>query len=218
MIVRMAPLNKLFKSKIKNVPLLNVCLITNFVSLAPGMNVIKQEESTNSIGIAQINMELLYSPMMYIYNRIHTLTIAVETTPNPIYDVVTLPLDKFGLIKDFFFTMHGKEDFITGQMDNFFDELIELEIFNLKENQQTKQKMLILHTKLDSSMLNYYIPIKRLGHTLPTGIYYHSFSSDPKSSQILGGLTGKNHLIRLKLKKFDGFVNFYIGEYLKEIF
>lgn len=218
MVVRMAPLKKLFKSKIKDIPLLNVSLLTNFVSLAPGMNVIKQIEKTTSVSIAQINMELLYSPMIYIYHKVHILTIPIETTPNAIYDIVTIPLNNFNLIKDFFLTIHKKEDFINDQIDKFSDELIELEIYNLKENPQTKQKNFILHTKLDSIMLNYYIPIKRLGHTLPMGVYYHSFSPEPKSSQMMGGLDGTNYLIRIKLKKNDGFVKFYVSEYQKEFF
>jgi hypothetical protein len=219
LVVKIAPLKKIFKSKIKNIPLLNVCLISNFVNLAPGMNTIKRSENNQSIiSIAQINTELLYSPILYIYNKIHFLSVAIENTSNAVYDTVILSLDNFNLIKDFFFTIHDKDDYIAGKMNKFSDNLIELEILQVKENPQTKQKMIFQHTKLDSSMLNYYIPIKRLGHTLPTGIYYHSFSSDPRSSQILGGLMGTGYLLRLKIKKMDGFVKFYVGEYLKEIF
>ena len=223
MVVKMAPLKKLFKNKIKDTPLLNICLISNFINLAPGMIMQnptennQQNNQQNTFPIVPLNEELVTQPTMYIYDKFHPLTVAIQATPNPIYDIAVVPLDKFGLIKDFFFTIIEKDDLISGRIDKFSDQLIELEILQIKENPQTHQKMLALHSKLDSSMLNYYIPIKKLDHKLPSGIYYHSFSANPKSSQILGGLAGLGYVIRIKVKKMDGFIKFYANEYYKEI-
>ncbi|XWV24769.1 mg639 protein [Tupanvirus deep ocean] len=218
MVVKMAPLKKLFKSKIKDIPLLNICLLSNTVNLAPGMTVHNPSENNqqNPLSIMPLNTELMNYPMLYVYDKIHSITIPIQTSPNPIYDVAVIPLDRFGFIKDFFFTIVEKEDFISNHINKYADELIELEILQLKEMPQNQQKMLVTHTKLDSSMLNYYIPIKKLGHKLPNGVYYYSFSSEPKSSQILGGLLGTNYLVRIKVKKMNGFIKFYVNEYHKE--
>ncbi|XWV26012.1 putative BTB/POZ domain-containing protein [Tupanvirus soda lake] len=218
MVVKMAPLKKLFKNKIKDIPLLNICILSNTVSLAPGMTVQNSSDSNqqNQFSIVPLNTELTNYPMLYIYDKIHPITIPIQTSPNAIYDVAVIPLDRFGFIKDFFFTIVEKEDFISNRINKFADELIELEILQLKEIPQNQQKMLVTHTKVDTSMLNYYIPIKKLGHKLPNGVYYYSFSSEPKSSQLLGGLLGTGYLVRIKVKKMNGFIKFYVNEYHKE--
>jgi hypothetical protein len=236
LVVKMAPLKKLFKNKIKEIPLLNVCLISNFINLAPSISVLQNNNShdhvsqhnvslnkqgnqiSNTISQIPINIELKTQPIMYLYDKTHPIIIPIQTTPNPIYDVAIVPLDKFGFIKDFFFTIVEKEDFISNRINKFSEELIEMEILQLKEIPQAQtQKTLVLHSKLDSSMLNYYIPLKRLGHKLPNGIYYYSFSSDPKNNQILGGLLGIGYILRIKVKKMDGYIKFYANEYHKEI-
>lgn len=215
--VKIAQLQKIFKnnSKIKDIPLLNVFLISNYVTLAPSM--IMQGES-KSMTSEQINAELLDYPIMYMYNKIHFLSLPIQSTSNIIFDTVTVPLDMFGLIKDFFFVIISKDDYIENRIDKFTDALIEIEIFELLVNDLTHEKTFNLYNKIDSVILNKYEPLKRLGHLLPNGIYYHSFSANPKCSQIIGGLIGKNFFIQIKVKKMDGIINFYINEYHKEIF
>lgn len=229
LVVKLAPLKKLFKNGIKDIPLLNICLISNFINLAPVSSVIQNNpvqdnstkgsrtEQSKSIIQIPINDELKNRPIMYLYDKTHSVNITIQSTSNPIYDVAVIPLDKFGFIKDFFFTIVEKEDFISNRIDKFAHELIELEILCVKENPQNQQKMLTLHSKLDSILLNYYIPLKTLGHKLPNGVYYYSFSADPKCNQILGGLMGNGYVIRIKVKKMDGIIKFYANEYHREI-
>ena len=195
LILTMASTKSIFKTKPKDIPLLNVSLIANFVTLVKHITV----------------------PSMYIYDRYHTLVYNIQTIANPIYDVAIIPLDKFGLIKEFFFVIMDKSNAISNKMNCYSNNLIEMEILQLKENQQTKQKTLILHTKLDSVMLNYYIPIKKLGHKLPVGIYYYSFSADPSCSSIRGGLYGNNYMLHIKVKKMDGVIKLFVNEYRQEL-
>jgi len=222
MFVKMAPTKKLFKNKIKDIPLLNIYLVSNFVNLAPTMSFVEDPHNKpQTITQIPINTELKTQPMLYLYEKMHPIIVPIQTTPNPIFDIAFIPLDKFGFIKDFFFTIIEKDDFIANRIDKFSDSLVELEILQINDvidSQGQPQKTLVPYCKLDSSMLNYYIPLKRLGHKLPNGIYYYSFSSDPKCNQILGGLLGMGYMIRIKVKKMDGVIKFYANEYYKEIF
>ena len=212
MIVKMAPLKKLFKNGIKDIPLLNVSLISNFIKFAPSIHSHQIVDKDHGyISNVPINVEHKMHPIMYLYECAQPMLIGIQNTSNPIFDVAIVPLDKLGFIKDFFFTIIEKNDFISDKIDKFADELIELEILEIQG------KTLMLHSKMDSFLLNYYIPYKYLGHKLPPGIYYHSFSSDPKCNRILGGLLGNNYLLRIKVKKMDGYIKFYANEYVKFI-
>ena len=161
---------------------------------------------------APINTDIKKVPIMYIYDKLHTNTVPIQTTTNSIYDIAIIQLEQFGFIKDFFFTIIDKDNYINNRINIFSTNFIELEIVQIVD-----QKNFILHTKLDAILLNSYIPIKKLGHKLPNGIYYYSFSSDPKENQLLGGLDGTNYVIRIKVKKMSGVVKFYSNEYIKEI-
>ena len=191
LIVKTTALNKIIKNNsnkpIPNLPLLNICLITNYISIS-------NPSFVNSC----------------IYDRVHSTIVPISSTVNPIYDVTMIPLNKVGFVKDFFFTIISKEDYIANRIDIFKDELIEVEILYIHNNQP------VLHTKLDSIMMNSYIPLKKLGHALPVGVYYHSFV--PSENQSLGGLWGKNYVLKIKTKKIDGIIKFYATEYLEYIF
>lgn len=188
LIVKTTALNKIIKNNsnktVPNLPLLNICLIANYIS--------------------SINTPIINS---YIYDRIHSTIVPIPSTANSIYDVTIIPLNKVGFVKDFFFMIIAKDDYVANRIDIFKDELIELEILYVHNNQ------LILHTRLDSIMMNSYIPLKKLGHTLPLGVYYHSFV--PSNSQSLGGLWGKNYVLKIKTKKMNGIIKFYATEYLE---
>ena len=217
LIVKLASLKKIFKNKIKNIPLLNVCLLANYINLAPNMNIATDQKDNLSKQIP-INIELKNYAMMYLYNHTHMFDVTIQPSTNPVHDNVVISLGKFGLIKDFFFTILTKEDVIANRIDTFTDELIEIEIMYLQKKQEPPHESLVYHSKLDAIMLNSYIPIKQLKHKLPSGIYYYSFSSDSTQNKILGGLPGNNFLLNIKVKKMNGMIKFYAREYVKQIF
>lgn len=207
-IVKITSLKNIFKNKTKEIPLLNVCLIANYANLFPFTQVMDK----NNIVTVPVNTSLKNDPVLYVFNRTHMPLVPIETSVNPLYDTIIVPLDEFGFIKDFYFTIIEANDSMSGVMNKFADELIELEILNIKNG-----KNVLLHSKLDSIMLNQYIPLKKLGHCLPKGIYYYSFSSDPNQSMMLGGLVGSGYILRIKIKKTRGLIKFYINEYVREI-
>ena len=85
--------------------------------------------------------------------------------------------------------------------------LFEIEIYN-NDNK--------LITKMDSYMLNKFLPKNYLGYELIDGIYYYSFASEPLNNFITGGIDGNKHYIIVKtLKDFDGVINMYVNNYQK---
>ena len=81
-----------------------------------------------------------------------------------------------------------------------------------------KNKQLI-HSKVDAMMMNSYMPLKKLGHKLSKGIYYHTFSSNPLSSEILGCLSEDTVIIyELKLRKWKVWLNFMERPLLKSFY
>lgn len=208
--VKMPSIKNLFKGKAKDIPLLNVCLVTNFIHLSPVMFL---PNKNGTIEQVPINTELYMRPLLYVYDHLHSFTVEIQNTANPIYDTVIIPLNNYKLIKDFFFVIVNKEDHIMNRIDRFMDDLIEMEIIEIKEKQKP-----VPYCKLDSYLLNYYLPNKYLGHPLQSGIYYYTFSTNPKSSQMNGGLWGSNYLVYLKIKKISGVVRFYATEYQQEMF
>uniref|UniRef100_A0A6G6ACZ5 BTb family protein n=1 Tax=Borely moumouvirus TaxID=2712067 RepID=A0A6G6ACZ5_9VIRU len=210
LVVKMSPLNNLFKKVVSDIKLLNIFLIGNFVNFADKINIINNK---NSLIQVPVNSELKQTPMLYIYERTHAIDIPIHQIENNIYNVTILPLDKYGFIKDFFFVI--KENDHVEEVDKFSNSLIEMEILHVvsTDNKQT----LVPYSKLDTKMLNHYIPLKLFGNKLPTGIYYYSFSSDPSSSKIMGGFDGSNYIIRLKTKKIQGKIMIYINEYCRII-
>jgi hypothetical protein len=193
LVVKMAPLKNLFKNKTVDIPLLNVCLIANYMNVVP--------------------LTAEPKPTPYLFDRTHIVTLPIQPTQHPTFDVIIIPLDGLGYIKDFFFTLIDKNDIISGFIDKFSDNLIEMEILQFNPD-----KKIIPYSKLDTPLLNTYIPLNKLGHKLPTGIYYYSFSLDPMKHSISGGLLGSNYFLRIKVKKMSGHIRFYANEYyLKSI-
>lgn len=219
LIVKMAPLKKIFKNKIKEIPLLNVCLIANYINFPSSM---PNVDKNNNIIAMPLNNDIKKIPQVYVFDKLHTNIISIPPNSSLWYDIVVIPLAKFGLIKDFYFTIVSKEDFIANRMDKFSDDLIEMEILNITDNEKNDKavngKNIIPYCKLDAFLLNQYIPLKKLGYILPQGVYYYTFSSDPTRTQILGALNGIDFVVRLKIKKTDGIVKFFVNEYIPQIF
>ena len=142
-------------------------------------------------------------PSPYIFNRLHPLVCPVPISDNQIYDELTIPLTNMGLIKDFFFVIISKDNHIAGTIDRFCDNLIEIEI-NCDNT---------CLCKLDSTMLNYYIPLKNLSHKLPIGVYYYSFSLEPMKNIFLGGCVGQSCELRFRVKKLSDVIRLYVHEY-----
>ena len=176
LIVKIASLNKIFKDKVKDIPLLNAHLVATY-----------------------FNFPSQTAPIKYIYKS-HSIVLYLQPSIYPLYDILVLPLSQFGLIKDFYFA-------ITDKLDQFMDNLIEIEILSV-----ANPKNITLLTKVDSYMLNKYIPLTKLGHILPEGVYYYSFS-DPEQNNVLGGLLGKNYVIQFKTKKAPSIIKFYLNQF-----
>lgn len=213
-VVHISPLTRIFKGKSIEIPLLNVNLIGNFINLAPTMNVMRENYEVHP---TPVNTELRGDPIMYLYDKLYSVTAPIQITTNPIYNIAVIPLstrsnggEKVGLIKDFFFIIIENNG--STKIDNFSHELIEIEIMRIKDPKNVELLM-----KLDTFMLNQYIPLTKLGHVLPDGVYYHSFSADPKQCKMMGGLLGVSFYINIKIKKINGFVKFYFNEYSTEV-
>lgn len=97
---------------------------------------------------------------------------------------VDINLDNYGMIKDIII--------ITKEDNILFNNLIEIELIS-------KDK---IYSRMDSYILNEYIPLKKLNHILPEGIYYLSFNK-----------LGLNNILRIKTKKI-GLINIFINEIL----
>ncbi len=173
------------------------------------MSIINNGKITN----IPINTEIKEKEIVYLFDKNYYEVFPIINTSNQIYDYVLIPLNKYGLIKDFYFTITNRDDNINGIIDIFVDSLIEIEIIYVQNSENY-----VIHSKLDSQLLNKYIPLKKLGYSLPLGLYYYTFSSDPCANQMLGGLYGNDYLIRIKIKKMNGIVKFYLREYNFVIF
>lgn len=179
--IKLASIDKIFKNIVKEIPLLNICLFTN-MSTIPIKNISE-----------------------YFYEKTHTLAVPINIIESDIYNVALIPLSKFVLIKDFFFTIHTKESYEDKTFEPSPDELVEFEII--------QTKVASIHSKVDSDISNVYTPLRHLGYTLSPGIYYHTFSPDRHISTI--GFPGDNLLLQIKIKKMAGYVILHLNEIVK---
>jgi hypothetical protein len=187
--VKISPLERITKEK-KNIPLLNINLVCNLKHT-------KQHVEKN------------------IYTKLHTNIYPMIPQTNQHYNTFIIPLEKNNRIKDFFFVIMDREDIINNRIDRFQDDLIEIEFIHVVNNQ------VITHSVLNNIMMNMYIPIQYLDHVLPLGVYYYSFgfSSSTRSNNLDGirsdfGFCGKDYILRIKTKKTDNLIKFYINEYI----
>lgn len=190
--VQMSPLRKIFKDKIKNISLLNISLIV--------MHKNKMFEPKIPEKMAPL----------YMYERLHALNVQVQPTNHPIYDMAIVSLEGIGMIKDFALTIVTKENNIRDTVNVFSENLIELEIISASTNAP--------FCVLDATMMNSFVPLKKLGHVLPPGVYYNSFSADPRVHKYLGGVHGGDIVLRFKVKKASETIRLYVNEYHEVVF
>jgi len=204
LLLDIAPVNKIinnssrqFRQPTKEIPLLNVCLINNYVAFpkVPSNQVLPPTSILSKLH--KDNKEVLSDPAVYLYELSHCRILLVgDNCESNLFNIARIPLDPYGLIKDFYFGIMRKSDFDNNQMDKFIDGLIDLDIC-----ETTIPPQYLVHTQLDGSLMNQYIPLRKLGHRLPMGLYYYSFSADPTQSMILGEFIGTNSFLQMKLKK-----------------
>ena len=206
----------LFKSRTKDIPLLNISAhITYLNCLDPAFSVAREVGIIQDRGLAALSLPDPSIPSLPI-TRTHPIVIPITPSEHPIYDTVNVPLTSFGTIKDLFFTIASRDAAAKGTIGVYIDDLIELEILQLVIDPTTLIKSLRVHSRLESSMLNGYLPLQQLGHSLPSGIYYYSFSSDPLSPQVQGGLCGSDYVARFKVKKQCGCIQLFVREYRRD--
>jgi hypothetical protein len=183
-------------------PLLNAFLRCNFINTPYTV----PTNTNGKISMMAINKELVKVQSMYMYNIPHTIHIPIERGNNDFFNVTYISLSRLGNIKDFYCiicTTH--EDF--SRPDKYLDILIEIEVVQILNDNS-----MVSYTKVDSTMLTEYNPLKRLGHTLRKGMYYHTFSTTPLSSRINGGFCGSNHALAIRTKKMDGIIILVVNE------
>ncbi len=218
LILKVASLEKICKGRIKQIDLLNVFLLANYINLS---SVNKQiNHQTNSKTVSKIidvpiNQELKKLPIMYLFNKLNNIIMPINKSSNTYFEETLIPLNKFGYIKDIFFILLEKSDFEKNRIDKFSDKLVEIEIYSVVSKDGASNKL--LHTKLDSTMLNQYIPLKKLGHTLPTGFTTTASVLTRNLNQILGGFDGNSSYVLIRTLKIDGYIKFYSHQYITEI-
>jgi hypothetical protein len=207
--IQLASASSILKRGNIDIKPLSANLSVNNIHLAPEI-VVNQKGKYIS---QPVNVKLLKTPMLYIYSKFHSMTINIQpSTKN--YDAVIIPLDRFKFIKDFYFTIISKSDYIAGRIGIHQDVLIDMEIINTIGAPGGTDSH---NTTVDAFMMNSVVPLNKLGHVLPPGVYYHTFSADPLRDEILGGLVSKGYIVNLKIKKIDGYVRFHAREYLREV-
>jgi len=121
------------------------------------------------------------------------------------FPVLQIDLNGFGLIKDFWFYFTKGESLHPAKKENI---LIEIEIIQKRDK--------AIHSRIDALTLNLLIPVQKLGHILESGLYYHSFSTDPLENKMLGGLNGEDYILQIKTTQ-PYILHFCISEYYYEM-
>jgi hypothetical protein len=68
---------------------------------------------------------------------------------------------------------------------------------------------------VDNIMLNKYLPLKYLNHTLNDGLYYYTFSPKPMHTMISGGVIGKDILLDIRTYNVPSIITIYVNTYEK---
>lgn len=177
----------------------NKCL-SNFTILSNYINLVPNERK-----------QIINNPNLYIYNNVILVSQPINVA-NKIdnYCTTTIPLNHFEYVKDIIIVIHTDENIKNNDYFNYSDELLDVQ---LVLNNETL-------FKLDKLMMNKYLPLKYF-NKLPrsNGIYYYSFSSNPKSNKLFGGLNVhfnndeyKANLI-IKTKVTNGTIHVYSNNY-----
>ena len=166
-------------------PLLNAFFMVNGVVL-PYQCFIRNEV-TKVNEYKQINSHFVSVPFLYSFRLAKEIIIKSDTI-----DLMINPPTGDNII-DFFF--------VTADDSNKYeDNLVQMEIFVGPEKK--------FFGRADTMMLSTYLPLKRLGHVLPRGVYYYSFSPTPQRSENNGSIMSNGLTIKLKMRRMST-VKFY---------
>lgn len=151
-----------------------------------------------------IREKIVLNENLYVYNNSKLITVNIDTQ-NIINDycLTIIPFETFDHIKDIFVVIYTDD-----KLYQYDDILLDMELF-------IKDKQLF---RLDKYMLTQYIPIKYFNKKLDDGIYYYSFSSNPKENKVNGGLHcnfDPNYPINvaIKTKINNGIIKIYSNNY-----
>jgi hypothetical protein len=130
------------------------------------------------------------TPVSFIFENPQIIHVTLKKP-----DMIVLPLDSCQFIKDFYFI-------IMDQDQELVDAFIFLELW--KNNK--------LIGSYDNILLNQYIPLKKLGHTLPTGVYYLYFIPGEKDKDALKVFSGTDVLLKIKVQEIKGTLKVFINQ------
>ena len=155
--IKIAPLSKILYNCQTDIPLLNVSLIIMYGEVRPLM---KNSIPKNIHRFAE----------SYVLELVD-----IQDSINDNFDEAVFHLREHKYIKCFYFVIVTKSNHDNGSIDKFENDLIQLDIVRTSNGS--------IHGRFDSFLLNKYIPSKKLGHFLPTGVYYYHFGLDEVSTR-----------------------------------
>ena len=164
LIVKLASKDYVTKDYQKNIVPINMFLWANYITFS--------DKLPNSIKMKSF----------YVYPGVKLITrkLINKKTKSDNFIELEIQLDHFEHVKNIIITILTDESINDKQYNEYFNGLIDMELYYLGSKGSK-----ILHSKLDSLMLNHLIPLELLNRKLPKGIYFYSFSINPISDEII---------------------------------
>ena len=156
---------------------------------------------------------------LYMYNNVERIYQNISTSEvSPHFYQTVIPLVNFRFSKDLMIVIHHEDDLADGRYFEYYPGLLDAELLiTLPEGK------ILTHWKYDNLMLGTYLPNKYLGQVPKSdGIYYCSFSPDPRSNKMLGGLNCSSsgplevNLV-VRTQKIKGVIHVYSNNYSSTI-
>ena len=188
----------------------NNCIINNNNNNIIGGNISNLSVLTNYINLSVERSKIINNTNLYIYNNVKLISknISTENSTND-YCLTVVPLDGLDYIKDLIIVIHTYNDIEDNNYFQYSDDLLDAELIIGDD----------VLFKLDSIMMNKYLPLKYF-KKIPNskGIYYYSFSTNPFSNKLFGGLNVnfkeeyKTNLL-IRTNKINGIIHVYSNNY-----